>query len=189
MDEEWQDIPEFSISERDTNVLQLIGKEDLTGFTFEGLKKRLGVHPETLSRILYRLKDQGVVEKVVEGYRVTSKAKEYLRLEPLNTAEPRVHLLQTLPLPDVPVQEVVSNLRGKWFRMLRWLGYSDNDEGITLKWITEDGGIQVEVNFSEIELNIEAKMLWEQDLNIALRASYQLIGYISKLYSRLGRIS
>lgn len=168
MDDEWQDVPEFSIGEKDTNILQIIGEEDLTSFTFEGLKRRLGVHPETLSRILYRLEDQGIVEKALEGYKVTPKAKEFLRLKPLGTEKPRVHLLHTLPIPDVPIQEVVSNLRGKWFGTLRWLGYSENDESITLKWITEDGGIQVEVNFSESELSIEAKMLWEDDTNIAL---------------------
>ena len=189
MDEEWQDVPEFSVGEKDTNILQLIGEEDLTSFTFEGLKRRLGVHPETLSRILYRLEDQGIVEKAMEGYRVTPKAREFLRLKPLSTAKPPMLLLHTLPLPDVPIQEIVSNLRGKWFGTLRWLGSSENDEGITLKWITEDGGIQVEVNFSEAELNIEAKMLWDNDLNIALNASYQLIGNIAKLYSRLGRIN
>lgn len=188
MDAEWQDTPEFSLSERDTNVLHVIGEEDLTSFTFEGLKRRLGVHPEALSRILYRLEDQGIVEKGLGGYKVTSKVKEFLRFHPLSKREPRVPLLQTLLPFDVSIQQVVSDLRGKWFGMLRWLGYSENDEGITLKWVTEDGGIQVDANFSDGELSIEAKLLWEKDLNVALKASYQLMGYIAKLYSRQGRI-
>jgi len=188
MDAEWQDTPEFSLNERDTNVLHVIGEEDLTSFTFEGLKRRLGVHPETLSRILYRLEDQGIVEKGLGGYKVTSKVKEFLRLHPLSKKEPRVPLLQTLLPIDVPIQQVVSDFRGKWFGMLRWLGYSESDEGITLKWVTEDGGIQIDANFSDGELSIEAKLLWEKDLNAALKASYQLMGYIAKLYSRQGRL-
>lgn len=189
MDVDWDDVPDLPLSERDTNVLKVIGEEGLTNFTFEGLRRRVGVHPETLSRVLYRLEDQGIVKKGLEGYEVTSKAKEILRLHSLSTREPRVPLLQTfLPL-DVPIKQVVSNLRGRWFGVLRWLGCSENDEGITLKWVTEDGGIQVDADFSDGALSIGAKLLWEKDTNAALKASYQLIGYIAKLYSRPGRIS
>ena len=188
LDIEWKDTLDFSLGERDTDVLHIIGEEGLTSFTFEGLKRRLGVHSETLSRVLFRLEEEGIVEKGSGGYRVTAKAKELLRLHQLSQTEPRIPLLQTLISPDVPIQQVVSDLTGKWFGVLRWLGYSENEEGITLKWVTEDGGIQVDANFSDGSLSIEAKLLREKDFNNALKASYQLIGYIAKLYSKLGRI-
>lgn len=188
MDVEWQDAPDFSLGDRDAGVLYIIGEEDLASFTFDGLKRRLGVHPETLSRVLYRLEEEGMLEKGSGGYRVTSKARELLRLRPLGATEPRLPLLQTLLSPDIPVHQVISDLRGKWFGVLRWLGCSENEAGITLKWVTEDGGIQVNAIFSNSSLSIEAKLLREKNSNNALKASYQLIGYIAKLYSRLGRI-
>jgi DNA-binding PadR family transcriptional regulator len=186
MAEEGRD-PESLFGENDTNVLRVIGEEDLMGFTFDGLKRRLGMHPETLSRVLYRLEDEGIVEKGSSGYRVTEKGKEFLRLHPLSINGSCLPLLQTLLSPDVPIQQIVSDLKGKWFGVLRWLGYSKNDEDVTLKWITEDGEVQVDAKFSKGELSIEAKQLQDKDLNSALKASYQLIGYISKLYSRRGR--
>ena len=185
MNEDWNDISDLEFSERDTNVLHIIDEEDLTSFTFEGLKRRLGMHPETLSRVLYRLANQGIVEKGVEGYTVTSKAKELLKSHSFDSRVPTVCLLQTLLPPDVPIQNVVSNLKGKWFGVLRWLGYSENKEGVVLKWITEDGGIIISAIFSLGQLNIDAKMLWEKDLSVALKASYQLMGYITNLISRV----
>ena len=70
MDKDWNEISDFEFNERDTNVLHIIDEEDLSSFTFEGLKRRLGMHPETLSRVLYRLADEGILEKGVEGYTV-----------------------------------------------------------------------------------------------------------------------
>ena len=187
MDVELQDVSEPSLSERDTNVLQVFEEEGLTSFTFDGLKRRLGLHSETLSRVLCRLEDREFVEKGADGYKVTSKIREFLRFPP-KSKEPRVPILQTFLSPDVPIHQVVSDLRGKWFGVLRWLGCSENYECITLKWITEDGGTQVDAVFSNSGLNIDAKLLHGKDLNVALQASYQLIGHIAKLYSRSGQI-
>jgi DNA-binding Lrp family transcriptional regulator len=180
---DWPDAPN-SIGQNDTRVLRVIGEEDLTSFTFDGLKRRLGVHPETLSRSLYRLEEQGIIQKATIGYNVTTKAKQLLKQHPTCETQPAVTILQTLLSPDIPIQEIVSNLRGKWFGVLRWIGYSQNPEGIALKWITEDGGTQIEATFSEGTLSIEAKPLAEKDLNKAMKASYHLIGYITKLYSK-----
>ena len=62
MDNDWSDAPDY-IGQNGTRVLQVIGEEKLTNFSFDRLKRRLGVHPETLSRILYRLAEQGIIKK------------------------------------------------------------------------------------------------------------------------------
>jgi DNA-binding transcriptional ArsR family regulator len=187
MDTDLDETHEFPFNERDTNVLDVIEEENLALFAFEGLKRRLGLHPETLSRVLYRLEDQGIVEKGVEGYKVTNKAKELFELRSFNTKAPTMHLLQTLLPTNFPIQKVVSNLKGKWFGVLRWLGYSNKNESITLKWITEDGGTIIAANFQPGQLSIDAKMLWEKNVNVALQASYQLMGYMAKLLPNVGR--
>jgi DNA-binding transcriptional ArsR family regulator len=185
----WQAAPDFySLSERDTDVLSLIDEESLTTFTFDGLKRRLGLHPETLSRILSRLEQEGMVKKSPEGYTVTPKITK-LKLHPTRGEAPSVSLLQTFLPSDMLTQKLIVDLKGKWFGILRWLGISENSEGVALKWITEDGGIQIAAIISETELNIEAKFLSDTNLNLALKAAYQLMAHVGKLYSgpRLAR--
>jgi len=173
-----------SLGDRDSDILAFLSQEDFTFFTFEGLKRRLGLHPETLSRILNRLEQEGIIKKTAEGYAVTREIAKRLKLHQNDTSESRASLLQTYLPSDVPVQQLVSNLRGKWFGLLRWLGLAENSEGVTLKWITEDGDIQIDAKITENTLNIEAKFLRHNNLNRALKAAYQLMAHIGKLCAR-----
>lgn len=170
------------LSQRDTEVLSLLEQEDLTAFTFDGLKRRLGLHQETLSRILTRLEEEGIIKKEASGYRVTPRI-ESMKLAPANGKEENVPLLQTYLPSNTQVQRLITNLRGKWFGLLRWFGLSENEKGVALKWITEDGGIQIDAVIADSVLTIEAKFLRENNLNTALSASYQLMGHISTLCS------
>jgi len=181
---DYHSIPVSSLGDRDSDILAFLSEEDFTFFTFEGLKRRLGLHPETLSRILNRLEQEGIVKKTHEGYTVTREIAKHLKLHQTNANVSRVSLLQTFLPSDMPVQQLVSSLRGKWFGLLRWLGLSQTNESITLKWITEDGEIQIDAKINETTLTIEAKFLHHTNLNRALKAAYQLMAYIGKLCSR-----
>jgi hypothetical protein len=173
--------PQFS--ERDAEVLRFLGQEDLLGFTFEGLRRKLGTHSETLSRILHRLEDQMILEKTPDGYHVTHKGKEMIGVKPLATSstQHRVAILRTLLPYDRGSGELISSLRGRWFGPLRWLGYSEDERGTTMKWVTGDGAVQIDAIFSQGELAIEGNVREGKDLTDAIKASYQLVGHLSSL--------
>ena len=80
------------------------------------------------------------------------------------------------------VPQVIADLKGRWFGLLRWLGMSETSRGVTMKWVTDDGGIQIAADIQGTALNIEAKFLTNNNLNLALKAAYQLMTNISKLY-------
>ncbi len=173
-------LPESTLGQRDVDVLSLIDKENLVHFTFDGLKRRLGLHQETLSRVLSRLEQEEIVKKEPNGYKVTPKITK-LKHRTSQNEESQVPLLQTYLPSNVQVQHLVLNLNGKWFGYLRWLGLSQTNDGVTLKWITEDGGIQVNAVIVDSQLTIEAKFLHDNNLNLALNAAYQLMAYIARL--------
>jgi len=178
----WETASDYSLGERDTNVLSLINSEELTVFTFDGLKRRLGLHPETLSRILARLEQEGLLTKEAHGYKVSPRITQLKLHEPENN-ENQVPLLQTYLPSNIIVQHLIANLNGKWFGQLRWFGLSETSGGVTLKWVTEDGGLQINATIQDSTLSIEAKFLHESNLNLALNASYQLMSHIGKLCS------
>jgi DNA-binding MarR family transcriptional regulator len=176
------------VSERDSDVLKIIEEEDLASFSFEGLKRRIRAHPETLSRTLDRLEEQSIVERGADGYRVTTKGREYLAVHPIEMAEQRLTLLKTMLPPSLDLQQVFHSLKGKWFGSLRWLGYSQ-DGGLVLKWVTDDGKVQLDAKFTSADLTIDGRLLQGKDLAVAVRAAHQLLAHISRSYAstRLGR--
>jgi hypothetical protein len=177
---EFEETEDVELSPRDTGILQAIQEEGLTVFSFDGLKRLVGVHQEMLSRILGRLEDEALLERVPEGYRLTSKAAHLLR--PMSLAAPRVPIVQSLLPQDVNMQEIIAGLKGRWFGSLRWLGYTQNEEGTTLKWITDEDNVQIDAKFTDTYLSIDAKIPEGKDSSKAVRAAHQLLGHVSRLY-------
>src|SRR6266704_5933513 len=173
---------DVELTARDSSILHAIQDEGLTVFAFDGLKRLLGVHQEMLSRVLDRLEDEGLLEKVPEGYRLTNRGSHQVA-RPLGSIQPKIPIVQSLLPHDVDVQRIISGLKGHWFGSLRWLGYSQNEEGLVLIFFTEKTAYEIDAKFSENYLSIDAKVGEEKDVSQAVKASHQLMGHISQLYS------
>ncbi|MBI3859615.1 MAG: hypothetical protein HY296_05175 [Thaumarchaeota archaeon] len=174
---------DHQIGARDADVVQAIEQEGLSTFTFDGLRRITGSHPETLSRALERLEDDGMIVKTTEGYSTTDKAKELVALRPAFSSEKRLPVLHTYLPPGVRASAISSALKGKWFDRMRWVGLSETEEGVVLKWVTDDGKVLIDARLSDGELDIDARVKKEADFAGAVRAAYQLMGRISRLYS------
>ena len=169
------------MSLRDAELMRAIEEEELSVFTFDGLRRITGAHPETLSRSLERLEEDGFVERSPDGYAVTGKAKEVLR--PAYTEAKKVPILHTFLPYEASAGKIVSALKGRWFDNMRWVGMADGEGGLVLKWVTDDGSAMVDAKFSAGQLDIDAKIARDSDLPKAVRAAHQLMGRISRLYS------
>ena len=176
-----EESEETNLTPRDTGVLQTIMEEGLTVFTFDGLKRLTGLHQEKLSRIIDRLEEGGLLEKVDEGYRITARGNETVPRS-LSTSLQPIPIVQSLLPRDVDLQQIISGLKGRWFGGLRWLGYSQDNDATTLKWIAEEDGIQIEARFADSYLSIDAKVAEGREVSQAVKAAHQLLGHVSGLY-------
>src|SRR5437899_3526710 len=172
---------ETNLTPRDTGVLQTVMEEGLTVFTFDGLKRLTGLHQEKLSRIIDRLEEEGLLEKVDEGYRITPRGNATIP-RPLGSSLQPIPIVQSLLPRDVDLQQIISGLKGRWFGGLRWLGYTQNEEGTVLKWIAEEDGVQIDARFTDSYLTIDAKVAEGREVSQAVKAAHQLLGHVSGLY-------
>lgn len=170
-------------------VLRVIEEEDLEGFSFEGLKRRISAHPETLSRTLERLQEQSFIERYEDGYRVTGRGRNQLAIHPTSSAGERMTILKTLLPPAADQRAIFDSLKGRWFGNLRWLGYAEGGGYTVMKWVTDDGKVQIDARFAPSELTVEGRMLHGRELAGAVRAAHLLLAHISRAYAapRLGR--
>lgn len=171
------------MSPRDVEVVRAIEEEGLANFTFDGLRRITGAHPETLARSLGRLEDDGFVVKSPEGYSITDKAKGSFVFRQASGGAKRVPILHTFLPYEASAMKIVSALKGRWFDTIRWVGMAESDEGYIMKWVTEDGSATIDAKLSAGQLDIDARIAEDSDLPKAIRAAHQLIGRISRLYT------
>lgn len=137
-----------NFGEVDGKVMQMLASSANTSFSFQGMKRSLKVHQEKLSRSLNRLSSIGLVDKKDEGYSITKKG---IKAVGRYSSTPNQRLIMgSSYLPnDMDVINAAGILKGKWFSGMRWLGSSPTEQGMDLKWVTDDGEIQVQASFKD----------------------------------------
>lgn len=110
---------------------------------FNGLRRSLGAHPESLTRALRRLERDGRVTHDSDGY--TLRLDGETPIAPGRgsaRAPPRVVASVHLPA-GVSGDSVLGALAGRWFGALRWVGVYEHPGEPTLVWSAGGGGAHV----------------------------------------------
>jgi hypothetical protein len=117
----------------DDRVLAMLS-ETSGRIAFNGLRRALGVHPETLTRALRRLERGGIVVRAEGGYALR---------EPLpgpGDELPATRTIAELELPDdVRPDDVRGRMAGHWFGSLRWVGIYEQAGDPWLVWSAGPG--------------------------------------------------
>lgn len=174
----------LELREHDREVLEFLSQDPLSHIAFQGLRRRLGIHPEQLSRALHRLADDDLVEHTDLGYRVTSRAMQVLSPGSLRSEEPGITILQTYLPANLDLRALVQSLRGAWIGPLRWYGLSEFADGMRLAWALEDDSIRLETFIRPGQLILTAKVGSPERMDDATRLGHQLFQHIVREVSR-----
>lgn len=150
------DLTTNELRERDLAVLQELAATP-GQVAFQGLRRRLGLHPQALVRTLRHLQREGLVEREGREYRLTAVGLQTLsgRLPQTRLPSLRPVLMAMLP-PHVEAPQAVARLERRWFQGLRWYGLFRQDNVAWLAWRTETDGrlvtLRIQNGFVALEL-------------------------------------
>jgi hypothetical protein len=150
---------------------------------FTGIRRTLGVHPESLTRALRRLERAGFVERTAEGYRLASSLPKRPR-EPLSGPEvpewnskPVVEL--RLALGEDPTK-ILGMLAGHWFGDFRWVGSYEEGRKTTLLWVSRQKKNLLGLVLERDVLRIHFRGRAEAKVQNQPLVAYQLLQHVLK---------
>lgn len=147
----------------------MLSRDETSQYSFTGIKRKLNVHQQSLTRALTRLEDLGFVEKSLAGYRLKKNADTIQlfnanakRLYSAFKRDERVFQLLHARIPvRVDIEKILEGLRGKWFDKNRFIGSKRIDNGYMLKWLNETGPFELIVsligNYCIIDTNADSE--------------------------------
>jgi hypothetical protein len=144
---DWADrVEEAPLDDRVVEFLQ-----DRPGrVAFNGLRRALDAHPESLTRSLRRLERHGVVLHGTDGYGLVDRPSSD---RPGVPAKIRPFAEVTLA-PGVSRTELFGRMAGRWFGPLRWVGLYEPSDGPWLVWSVEGSRAQVRLGIRRGRLTV-----------------------------------
>lgn len=174
----------YDLDYRELEILKALNQEDSSTVAFQGLKRKLGMHQESLSRALTRLHREGFVEKTPSGYRICKKVDLPTGAD-RNSDKKILPIIQAYIPQSLEMDNLVSDLKGTWFGGLRWLGFAETDAEKVLTWITENGESQLDLRFARDSMIIEAQVDLSTNLAEAITAAHEIYSRVSNLYTKI----
>jgi len=167
-----------TLSDLDIDVLRTL-RNDEGRVAFQGLRRRMNVHQERLSRSLQRLEEGGLVAKGPKGYVLTDRGLELAHRWFIPSDSESTVILQSFLPSDLTPAQVTGRLEGKWFGDLRWLGAKDEPDGAVLRWVTEGTGVEVVLRVSWGKAIVETSATSQEGLWEAFVAAQRILGHLS----------
>lgn len=157
----------------DDRVLEVL-QESSGRIAFNGLRRALRVHPESLTRALRRLERDGTIRRAQGSYEL---AAPVLRdREPAPPTEVRTIASVELP-PGASGEEIFGRLSGRWFGPLRWVGVFDHPGDPWLVWSVEGSPAHVMLSTRAGRLRVLAEGAKTDPEGRVDDAAYELLAH------------
>lgn len=171
-----------ALDDREAQLVQALAQDCTTRLGFQGLKRQLDLHPQTLSRILRRLERQGWVEKTPDGYQLARQACTAIQSEPSRAmSKPMRPIVAAVAPAFLTPDRLRDALAHRWFQGLRWYGVQEAPGGVALLWQQEHGGGLIRLRLVNQALSLETDQTTTPQS--ALEAIPGLLSALASLYA------
>lgn len=180
-------VTDLDLRPNDQKILELLQKQGSV-YTFRGLTRKLGLHQESLSRSLNRLRELGFVEKSQLGYKLVERPFSVTKSD--NDRKGTVDyipLLQSYIPATISLEDIVKFLAGRWFKNLQWLGMIEGSSSSTLQWTSDDGSFQLNLRIMGRYVIMETNVDDERNKTEALVSVYRIFEQLTELYRQKQR--
>lgn len=174
------------LSDHDLEVLALLRGDESVEVSFQGLRRLLDMHQESLTRALRRLQEGGLISGSEEGYRLSARGASVAQALGDPIQHPPVPVLRTVLPSEHEGRRAAQALRQRWFGPLRWYGLAEDAAGQTLTWTSEDGGIRLDARFEGILLSIDGRLADPSRLSEAIAAAHRILSEVTRAYMDSG---
>ena len=169
----------MEIKEPDQGVIRTLEADGGT-MAFQGLRRRMNIHQEKLSRALQRLEEDGYVLHTSKGYLLTPKGSNLAQHRLTETPKAYSTILQSFLPGDMSPSTMAHHLEGRWFHNLRWQGIKDEGDQIILRWVTEATGVEVVLHLAWGQVRVETDAVDRERLIEALMGAQKIFGYLTE---------
>lgn len=172
-----------TVDDRDRVVLQAFAGDAEATLAFQGIRRSLNLHPEKLSRALRRLEEAGVLEHTKDGYRLTEAGARAVPA-PQGSRSERLAVLDTMIPATVSPHAVVEQLKLKWFSNLRWVGFTEHEGTVALRWVTDDGRKRVTARIDAGRLLVDVEGELAGGVADAIAGAQAIFAHVARAASR-----
>lgn len=172
------DLPALDLAGREQDVVQELGRFGDARIAFQGLRRRLGLHPQALTRTLRSLERAGIVGHDERGYFVIPKHRRAAATGP--DASYRPVFAAILP-PHVEPKRLAQQLSRRWFQGLRWYGITEQPGEFLLHWILESDHASVRLRVTHRGVGLE---LEDGSSGLPFEAAAPILQAVAAYYGR-----
>jgi DNA-binding MarR family transcriptional regulator len=128
------DLAGLDLAGREQTVVRELGRFGDARIAFQGLRRRLGLHPQALTRTLRSLERAGIVGHDERGYFVSPKHRAAFESSQSQAFRP---VFAAILPPHVEPKHLAEQLSRRWFQGLRWFGITEQPGEFVLHWILD----------------------------------------------------
>lgn len=158
-----RDVQGRRLEPRQVRVLWELSRLGDATVAFSGVRRRLDLHPQALTRTLDRLVQADLVARTDDGYRLTDAGFRSVACCAGEAGPRTAPLFAAVVPPHLDPDDVADRLAGRWFQGLHWYGRADGPGEVTLAWLTDPDARIVRLRMVGGTLTVEAEVDPGQD--------------------------